>query len=138
MNKIFLQCDYYIKSTFIRILRIDDHFKKVLVIRSLDSDSPDKVLVVDFVVESPFLFFIFFHDEAHYILIFLLRRFLILLFLLSIYIRTTVLFLILRVWIFIFLKFHQTLIIVIRLSLIFYITSKDIGETDVAAEGSLK
>lgn len=138
MNKIFLQCDYYIKSTFIRILRIDDHFKKVLVIRSLDSDSPDKVLVVDFVVKSPFLFFIFFHDEAHYILIFLLRRFLILLFLLSIYIRTTVLFLILRVWIFIFLKFHQTLIIVIRLSLIFYITSKDIGETDVAAEGSLK
>ena len=138
MNKIFLQCDYYIKSTFIRILRIDDHFKNVLVIWILDSDSPDKVLVVDFVVKSPFLFFIFFHGEAHYILIFLLRRFLILLFLLSIYIRNTVLFLILSVWIFIFLKFHQTLIILIRLSLIFYITSKDIGETDVSAEGSLK
>ncbi len=48
------------------------------------------------------------------------------------------LLLILSGWIFIFLIIHQPLIIIIRLSFFFYITSQNIGETDVAAERSLK
>ena len=138
LNLLFLQCAYYIKSTFIWILRIDYHFKKVLIIRGLNSDSPDKVLIVDFIVETPFLFIIFFHDKTDYIVIFLLRGFFILLFWFAIYIRTTMLLLILSDWILIFLIFHQPLIIIIRLSLFFYITSQNIGETDVATERSLK
>ncbi len=71
LNLFFLQCDYYIKSTFIWILGIDDHFKKVLIIRCLNSYSPDKVLIVDLIVETPFLLLIFFHDKADFIVIFL-------------------------------------------------------------------
>jgi hypothetical protein len=95
-------------------------------------------LIVDFIVETPFLFIIFFHDKTDYIVIFLLRGFFILLFWFAIYIRTTMLLLILSDWILIFLIFHQPLIIIIRLSLFFYITSQNIGETDVATERSLK